>query len=165
MKNSLTKRPKKRESQSPMDAALSFLTARARTRREVERHLDACHYGEVEVMETVDRLEELGLVDDAAFCRDFVASRLRSKPISRLHLKEQLLGHEADRDAVDAALAGLDGAAERSNADEVAKKYARQFERLGPEEKWRRIEARLISRGFDYDTASAAARAAAEAEE
>ena len=46
---------------TPMDSALRFLGARARTIREVERHLDACEYGEVEVYETVERLKELRL--------------------------------------------------------------------------------------------------------
>ena len=78
-----------------MDAALRFL-ARARTVREVERHLDACEYGEVEVYETVERLKDLGLLNDVTYAEEFVRTRLATKPISRAHLREQLLSHEAD---------------------------------------------------------------------
>ena len=34
---------------TPMDAALKFLTAKARTVREMEDHLDSLNYGEYEV--------------------------------------------------------------------------------------------------------------------
>ena len=86
MRNNLTKPKKATETgRTPMDAALRFLGARARTVREVERHLDNCEYGEVEVYETVERLKALGLLDDVAFANEFVRTRLATKPISRAH--------------------------------------------------------------------------------
>lgn len=73
-----------------MDAALTYLGFRARTVREVERYLDEKQYGEFEIMQVVDRLTELGLLNDAQYAADFVDSRLRTKPVSRRILREQL---------------------------------------------------------------------------
>ena len=51
---------------SPMDAALSYLTTRMRTVREVEEKLDDLQYGEGDILTTVERLQELNLLNDDA---------------------------------------------------------------------------------------------------
>lgn len=141
---------------TPMDAALRYLGARARTVREVERHLDSCEYGEVEVYETVERLKELGLVNDLAYADEFVRTRLATKPISRAHLREQLLAHEVEAQAIEQAMLQLDDDAQRQSAISVAEKYARQYARLAPEERDEMVLRRLLSRGYSYDDARAA---------
>ena len=145
---------------TPMDAALRYLGARARTVREVERHLDASEYGEVEVYETVERLKELGLLNDAAFAEEYVRTRLATKPVSRAHLRQQLLQHEADTDAVEQALSSLPEDAEANNAVQIAEKYARQYARLPEDERNEMVMRRLLSRGYSYDDARAALSAA-----
>ena len=143
-----------------MDAALQFLGYRARTVREMERHLDDCQYGEVEVMETVQRLIALNLLNDESFAADFVATRLAAKPVSRAHLREQMLAHELERDAVDAALLAVTDDMEQANATAVAGKYLRQFDGLSEDVRLERALKRVLARGFGFDTARAAVQAA-----
>lgn len=151
---------------TPMDAALRFLGSRARTIREVERHLDSCEYGEVEVYETVERLKDLNLLNDLAYAEDFVRTRLATKPISRAHLREQLLSHETDAEAIEKALSQIDEAAESSSAATTAQKYARQYARLPEQERDEMVIRRLLSRGYSYDDArKALQQATGEAEE
>ena len=138
-----------------MDSALRFL-ARARTIREVERHLDACEYGEVEVYETVERLKDLGLLNDTAFAEDFVRTRLATKPVSRAHLREQLLSHETDQDAIEQALLAVDDETQQKSAVSIAEKYARQYAHLPEDERDEIVIRRLLSRGYSYDDARAA---------
>lgn len=138
---------------SPMDAALKFLGYRARTVREMERHLDACEYGEVEVMETVQRLMELNLLNDRAFAEDFVRTRLSAKPVSRARLSEQLYAHEVPRDVIDEALSGVPDDAEEENACSIARKYLRQFQNLPEDERDDRVRKRILSRGYSFDVA------------
>ena len=147
-----------------MDSALRFL-ARARTMREVERHLDACEYGEVEVYETVERLKELGLLNDLAFAEEFVRTRLATKPVSRAHLREQLLSHETDAEAIEQALLQIDDETQQKSAVSVADKYARQYARLPREERDEMVIRRLLARGYGYDDARAALREATEESE
>ena len=163
MTKSMTKPKKATETgRTPMDAALRFLGARARTVREVERHLDSCEYGEVEVYETVERLKELGLLDDTAFAREFVRTRLATKPISRAHLREQLLSHETEQEAIDVALSEIDEETQQRTATATAEKYARQYARLSPEERDEMVIRRLLARGYSYDEARAALRDAVQ---
>ncbi|HWR24374.1 MAG TPA: regulatory protein RecX [Feifaniaceae bacterium] len=134
-----------------MDTALKFLAAKARTVREVERHLDDSQFGEIEVQQVIDRLLELKYLDDAAYAEEFVRTRLSSKPLSRNKLKEQLLQHELALPVISEALAGIDDAHEYGNALQIAQKYARQLSRYEPEELKERLMQRLVARGFAYD--------------
>lgn len=143
-----------------MDEALRFLGARARTVREVERRLDECEFGEVEIYGVVERLKELKLLDDFAYAQEFVRTRLNTKPVSRAHLREQLLSHEVEREAIDAALSGLSDGDEAEAALRVALKYARQYANLPPDERREIVLRRLGARGYAFDVSRAAADAA-----
>ncbi len=144
---------------NPMDAALQFLGYRARTVREVERYLDGKQYGEFEVAQVIDRLLELGLLDDERFAGDFVESRLRTKPVSRRHLREQLYGHELPAETIERALQAVDEETERKNAALVAEKYWRQFEALPDRDRCGRVMQRLLGRGYDAELARSIIRA------
>ena len=140
---------------SAYDEALYFLTPKARTVREVENHLDGCDHSEMEIFEAVERLKNAGLLDDEKYAADFIESRLNTKPVSKMKLREQLLGHFIDPETIDAALSSVSDESELDNARSVAEKYYRQFEGLEPSERLRRVGLRLTSRGYSYDNVKA----------
>ena len=146
----------------PMDAALRFLGTRARTIREVERHLDACQYGEVEVYETVERLKDLNLLNDFTFAEEYIQTRLATKPVSRARLREQLCALEIDEQALERALQLVNEEQEAKSAALIAQKYTRQYEKLSEPERSEMVLRRLLARGYDYDEARAALKAALE---
>ncbi len=140
---------------SAYDEALYFLTPKARTVREVENHLDGCDHSEMEIFEAVERLKNAGLLDDEKYAADFIESRLNTKPVSKMKLREQLMGHFIDAELIDAVLSSVSDEAELENARSVAEKYYRQFEGLEPSERLRRVGLRLTSRGYSYDDVKA----------
>ena len=85
---------------SPMDAALSYLTGRMRTVREVEDKLDDLQYGESDIQATVERLQELNLLNDEEYAREFVRSRLATKPVSRQKLYLDMRAHKLQEDII-----------------------------------------------------------------
>ena len=147
------------------DSALRYLASSARTKKEMERHLDSLGYDADEIVTAIERLEGSGLLDDEAYCREFIDSRLRSKPVSRAHLREQLYSHEADQNAVEAALDSVTDEVETENAVETARKYLRQFSMLPEEERRGRIYSRLYARGYRSETIRAALETIVSAEE
>jgi len=149
----------------PMDEALRFLGARARTVREMEHQLDRCQYGEVEIDQTIARLKELNLLDDAAYAAEFVRTRLNTKPVSRAHLKAQLIAHEVEHEAIERALLAVDDEQETNSAILIAEKYARQYAKLPEDERRELVLRRLMARGYGYDDARAALLAALPGED
>ena len=136
---------------SPMDCALSYLTARDRTVREMQQYLDKKDYGEADVDAAIERLKELGLLDDRRFAERFIKTRLASKPLSRAHLYRQLMEHGIDAAIVSETLDALTDDGELENALAVARKFYRQFTSLEPEKRRQRVLMRLQSRGFGYE--------------
>ena len=156
--------PSKPADMSPMDAALSYLTARMRTVREVEDKLDDLQYGEGDILATVERLKELGLLNDEAYAREFVRSRLATKPVSRQKLYLDLRAHKLPEELIEAALDELPEETEADNALEVAKKFWRQMSALEEPVRRERVLRRLMSRGFSTEASLAAIREAAKEE-
>jgi regulatory protein len=140
-------------SKTPMDAALTYLTAKSRTVSEMGSYLDSKNFGECEVDGTIERLKELGYLDDSRFAREFVASRMRAKPVSRRKLQEQMYLHKLPQEVIEEALNVVTDDAESVNDASVARKYYGQFAELPERERAERIGSRLIARGFDYETA------------
>lgn len=142
---------RRKKNNALMDAALAYLTPKARTVREMELYLDSCYFGEVEVYECVERLKELGYLDDARYAADFVESRLRTRPVSRRKLYEQLYNHKLPEAVIDKALAAITDEMELENAAKTAAKYWRQFENLEDFDRKTRVMRRLMGRGYDFE--------------
>lgn len=150
-KNIKEQRTKKAKGASAYDEALYFLTPKARTVREVENRLDECNYSEGEIMAAIDRLQNNGLLNDEKFARDFIESRLNTKPVSRGKLRRQLREHFVENAVIDEALSAVSDETELSNAAAVGSKYFRQYSNLTLKERLRRTGSRLVSCGYAFD--------------
>lgn len=150
---------------SPMDYAMQYLTAKDRTVREMQAYLDEKDFGEADIDATVERLTELGLLNDRRYAQRFVETRLATKPVSRRHLYEQLKGHGLSEEYIREAMELADADTERENALSVARKFARQFANLEPDKRRMRVLNRLEARGYSYDTAREALEAALSEED
>ena len=148
-----------------MDYAMKYLTLKDRTVSEVQSYLDGKEFGEADVDATVERLKELGLLNDTRYAQRFVETRLSTKPVSRRRLREQMKGHGLSDTDIEAALDSLDAESEEANAKAVALKFVRQFRTLDPEKRRERVLSRLIARGYAYDTARKAYETALSAED
>lgn len=102
----------------------------------------------------LDRLTEVGLVDDDAFARAWVASRQRRRPQGRRGLQAELLKRGVHRDIVTAVLEDTLNAEDALAAAQraLAPKTA-QLRGLAPDAAQRKAAQFLLRRGFDYETA------------
>lgn len=134
---------------------LRLLTVRARTRAELEAQLTKRGYtGEVSAA-VLDRLGDVGLIDDADFAEQWV----RSRRINAGKGKRALIAELRDKGVPDAlietALADIDPGAERQRAEELVRTRLRR-ERLadGDDIKvTRRLVAMLARRGYGQSLA------------
>ena len=159
-----------------LDAALRFLEARSRSVAEVRRRLSSAGYRGELVEAAVDRLLELGMLDDAAFARAWVASRDRARPRGESALRRELGLKGVPRNVVAAALEERrEGAASvpdaGAGADETAAqrliaRHRAALDRVAdPRKRRQRAYALLARNGFDPEIcARLANRAATEAE-
>jgi regulatory protein len=128
--------------------AFRKLAASARTRHELDTALQKKNVPDEIAAGVLDRLEEVGLVDDEAFAQSWVESRQQRRHLSRSALRRELTSKGVDRDHVDAALATVDVEDELASARALAAKKAAAMRGLDPVVRHRRLVGALARRGF-----------------
>ena len=138
---------------------LRLLTARARTRAELEGQLAKRGYPEDVSAEALDRLAQVGLVDDEDFAEQWVRSRRTSAGKGKRALAAELRTKGLDNEVITAALADIDAGAERVRAEQLVRDKLRR-EKLGDlsdrdtENKvTRRLVGMLARRGYSQSMA------------
>lgn len=141
-----------------LEAAARFLEARPRSVAEVRRRLTWAGYRADLVAGAIDRLADLGVLDDAAFARAWVESRDRARPRGERALRDELRIKGVDREIADAVLLerhALDdeAAPDRVAAERLIAKNARSLDRIDdPRRRRERAYALLARNGFDPET-------------
>ena len=151
------KRPSKRK--DIHERALGLLAVRQRSRRELERRLVQAGFEPDAVEAELARLDQVGLIDDAAFAAAVVESRMGARGESRRAVGVKLQQAGVDRDV---ALAALDEApeGEQDRADRLAQARASRVSGLDPAVGFARVRGFLMRRGYPPGVARQAARRA-----
>lgn len=157
-----------------MEIAIRFLGSRPRTRHELAQRLRGSAVPEPVADATLERLAELGYVDDAAFTRWWAEQRDRHAPRGRRMLEAELRQRGVPRDVIEAHRAehdapqrapedgGLPGT-EPERAREALERHLRGRPMPDDPKARQRIGMFLMRRGFDPETVRATIRAAAAA--
>ncbi len=132
--------------------ALRKLTAQARTRHELAVALRARNVPEDAAAEVLDRLGEVGLVDDAAFADEWVSSRQQRRHLSRSALRQELQRKGIAREQIDHALEQVDTDAEYRAALDLARRKHATMSGLEPPVIYRRLAGAMARRGFGSAT-------------
>ncbi len=146
--------PRKREEQAK-NVCLRLLTVRARTRSELTEQLAKRGYEEDLSAKVLNRLTEVGLIDDEDFAEQWVRSRHANSGKGKRALAVELRKKGVDKEVIDAALAELDPAAERQRAEQLVRDKLRR-ERLdddGDVKVTRRLVGMLARRGYNQSMA------------
>ncbi len=152
-----------------LDAAARFLEARSRSVSEVRRRLGGAGYRADLVEAAIERMSELGMLDDEAFARAWVESRDRARPRGERAIREELRLKGVDRGIVEVVMADRrtgvreraddpDGdAGQARSADAVAAerliaRHARALARVAdPRKRRQRAYVLLARNGFDSE--------------
>jgi regulatory protein len=129
--------------------ALRKLTARARTRYELDQALQAKNVPQTVTDSVLDRLQEIGLVDDASFAIDWVTSRQQRRHLSRRALRRELEAKGVERDEIDRALDSVERCAELTSARNIVERRRAAMTGLTRDVQYRRLAGMLSRRGFD----------------
>jgi regulatory protein len=129
--------------------ALHKLTARARTRQELDQALQAKSVPQGVIDALLDRFQEVGLVDDASFAENWVSSRQRRRHSSRRLLRRELQAKGIEQSHIDNALDRVDRDAELTSARDLAERKHAAMNGLSREVQYRRLAGMLSRRGFD----------------
>ncbi len=128
------------------DKALWLISFRDHSRRELSDKLRK-DYGEENVEKTLDRLEELGLINDGSFARRYTADLINLKHLSERGIRQKLREKGIDRELIDEVLDEIEVDEDEQIRRIIEKKYARA---LNDEKGQRRAVNALLRLGFSY---------------
>lgn len=134
-------------------AAARMLGARAKSAFELKQSLRRKGNDPEAIDWAINRLLELGLLDDVEFAAMAARSIIRSKPAGRRFIEAKLNAKGIDRQIISDTLdEQLQDATPYEDALGLAQRFARsQTRTLEPEVRNRRLAGRLARRGFDFD--------------
>jgi regulatory protein len=133
---------------------LRLLTARARTRAELEGQLAKRGYPDDVSVRVLDRLADVGLIDDADFAEQWVRSRRVNAGKGKRALAAELRTKGVDNEVITAALADIDAGAERERAEQlVSDKLRRERNTEDDAKLTRRLVGMLARRGYSQTMA------------
>ncbi len=147
------------------DRALDMLAVRARSSAELARALVRKGAPRDLADRAVARLQEQGLLDDAAFAQSFTRAKVLGAGQSKRRVQQDLARKGVSRGVTDAAIASVfadEEVDQREIVEQAARKKLRSLVELEPAVRRRRLYAFLARRGYDGDDIRAAMNAVGE---
>src|SRR3954466_12328893 len=141
------------------DRALNMLALRARSSQELARSLVRKGEERAHVDWAIARLQEQGLIDDAAFARAFTRGKVVGGKQSRRRVEQDLARKGVSRTVAGEAIEDVfeeEAIDQRAIVEEAARKKLRSLSGLDPAVQRRRLYAFLARRGYDLDDIRAA---------
>jgi regulatory protein len=127
---------------------LDQLTGRARSRQELADRLAAKRVPADIAKALLDRFEEVGLIDDEAFARLWIADRQRSKGLASRALSQELRRKGVPDEVVQEALDEVEPGAEEEAARALVRKKLRTLTRVDDATATRRLVGMLARKGY-----------------
>ncbi len=145
------------ELQGAKSVALRFLARRQRTEKEVRDKLREREFGDEEIRTTIEKLQELGFLNDQEFARSYIRHQLTLRPKGKILLKRQLLRLGVAKDLADSALdEAFQETGQEPSALEAAQKFLKKSQKSkdDPRKAKQKLAAFLMRRGFSWDVVS-----------
>lgn len=147
------------EGERAREICLRQLAVRPRTRAELATALARKGISEEIAAEVLDRYDEVGIIDDAAFARAWVSSRHTGRGLARRALANELRQRGVDGEIATEALGELDPETEAQTARALVDRKLRTA-RGEPQAVFRRLVAMLARKGYPPGVAITAVKEA-----
>ena len=133
-----------------LEAALRLLSYRPRSERELRIRLARKGFAGGVVRRTLDRLRELGYVNDTEFARFFTETQQAARPRAQRIVLAELRWRGVEQPVAEEATAGIQ---DEEAAYRAASRRARAFRELDYQRFRERLGGFLTRRGFSYSVA------------
>lgn len=137
-----------RQAEAARAICLRLLTGSPKTRRQLSDALARRGVADEVAAPVLDRLTDVGLIDDAAFARAWVTSRQSGRGLARRALSAELRRRGVDRDVADGAVETIDADMEEQAARDLICRRLRTLGQVAPATATRRMVGLLARRGY-----------------
>jgi len=139
--------PPRSESERAREICLRLLAGHPLTRAELAKALARKQISAEVIAEVLDRYDEVGIIDDAAFARAWVSSRHLGRGLARRALATELRRRGVEAGVAEDALESIDADAESATARALVDRKLRTATGT-PEAVFRRLVGMLARKGY-----------------
>ena len=132
---------------------LRQLSLAPRSRAQLEKKLRQRGCDDDVARRVLDRMAQVGLVDDEAYAEMFVRSKQGGRGLARKALAHELRQQGIDDDVADGVLSQVGANEERLRAEQLVAKRLRTLTGLAPEVQARRLAGMLARKGYSGEIA------------
>jgi SOS response regulatory protein OraA/RecX len=132
---------------------LRQLSMAPRSRAQLEKKLRQRGCEDDVAARVLDRLTEVGLVDDEAYAQMLVRAKQSDKGLARRALAHELRKQGIDQEIADEALGQVGAGDERLRAEQLVAKKLRSMRGLAPDVQTRRLAGLLARKGYSGEVA------------
>ncbi|MBN1093478.1 regulatory protein RecX [Blastococcus sp. TML/M2B] len=157
-------RPMKDPEAVARDLCLRALTGAPKTRQQLADLLAQREVPEDAAETVLDRLTEVGLIDDEAFAQAWVTSRQAGRGLARRALKAELRAKGVDDEVAAIAVEAVDDDDERETARRLVERKLPAMRRLDRATATRRLMGVLARKGYSGGLAAGVVREALDAD-
>lgn len=134
------------------EQALRFLKYSDRTVHEMKDKLRNKGFSENTVNNTAEKLKKIGLLDDGKFAERWIRGKLRSRPIGKRLIQQQLRLKGIHPEVISEKLELIYSEFEKTDGiKEIIRKQAVKYKSLDKIELRKKLFSFLIRRGFEYE--------------
>jgi len=144
--------PEQSEGERAREICLRQLAVRPRTRAELAKVLTRKEISDEVIAEVLDRYDEVGIIDDAAFAHAWVSSRHQGRGLARRALANELRQRGVDAEVATAALETVDDDDEAATARALVDRKLRTATGA-PDALFRRLVGMLARKGYSAGVA------------
>ena len=122
------------------------------SKKEMEQRLTRAGFSTKAIETSIAELIHSGHIRDRKYAENWIARRQKSNPRGKTLLKNELLDKGIDQETAEQVVANIETEDETKIALQIAKKRAKQYERLPIHVAKRRLHGFLARRGFASET-------------
>lgn len=126
--------------------AIRFINYRPRTEYETQKKLSELGYSDDVILIIIERLKNVGLIDDNNYASSWITDRIMNHPTSPRFMSFELRRRGVDQEIIDSALADID---ETQLAFKLSKKKIRTLKFNDPIYIKNKLYSYLYRQGFD----------------
>ncbi len=142
----------KEEVKKAKDYSFKLLSYRPRSIKEIRNRLKKKNYSLKIILKVIKSLKRLKFLNDREFAKMWVENRIRTRPMGRYRLYQELIQKGIDRELIEKTLNNYREEEEIKLARELAqRKLKRSYQNLDEVTTKRRLYGFLQRRGFSYD--------------
>lgn len=140
-----------KEYEQAKNYAFRVLEKGLKSKRELEDKLKKREYSDEIIGKTLERMKELGFIDDDYYAKRRVEKRSQGSKWGKMRIKQELYHKGIEKDVIDEAVESIDQENELENAIALAEKKMKSLSKYDEMTKKKKLFQFLQYRGYGYD--------------